>query len=62
MKITFNGKFYRNFLFWLGLIFLAVVVLENVYLDVAYNVAGVGAGILLMVMGLFRFTGITTRN
>ena len=42
MRLGFNGTFYKNFYFWLGIVFLLITVLENVYLNVAYNVGGRG--------------------
>lgn len=62
MRLRFNGTFYKNFYFWLGIVFLLITVLENVYLNVAYNVGGVGAGLLFTLMGVFSVAGKRTRN
>ncbi|GEO69432.1 hypothetical protein [Levilactobacillus acidifarinae] len=62
MRFGFNGTFYKNFYFWLGVVFLMITVLENVYLNVAYNIGGVGAGLLFTLMGVFSFSGKRTRN
>ena len=62
MRLHLNGTFYKNSYFWLGIVFGLVTVLENVYLNVAYNWGGVGASAFLILVGLFQTSGQWRRD